>query len=194
MAIITFDKIGNVFTQKVNEYLKRGYVVNLSTMSGTQGETARIDLIQPKDSKKIIRIRVESYWAEFNSITSIFVEEHEKKSEFCETLWNGKGDLIEEIKFYEVSNKKGKKIYADDLNEFNKIKEKQISRMKGNSINFVKLNPAKVVKVIKKFYGFKTIRPKDIISVEKISKNGILYIVHVNKNNKIVQVFLTPKR
>ena len=55
--------INNRFTQIVTEYINKGYTFNTSSMGGSQGEIANIDLT---NGKEIIRVVVSSFnnWRE----------------------------------------------------------------------------------------------------------------------------------
>ena len=44
MKIYKTKDINELFTKVVNKYLAKGYVFNLNTMSGSQGEIAKVDL------------------------------------------------------------------------------------------------------------------------------------------------------
>ena len=53
-----FADINKRYTEIVNEYIAKGYTINTATMSGSQGEIAKIDFT---DGTEIIRIRVASF-------------------------------------------------------------------------------------------------------------------------------------
>jgi uncharacterized protein YeeX (DUF496 family) len=53
-----FAEINRRYTEAVAEWLAKGYTINTATMSGTQGEFAKIDLT---DGKEIIRVVVAAY-------------------------------------------------------------------------------------------------------------------------------------
>jgi hypothetical protein len=54
-----YAEINKKFTDKVNEYLNKGYTINSATMTGSQGEVAKIDLT---NGKEIIRIMINDCW------------------------------------------------------------------------------------------------------------------------------------
>ena len=54
-----YAEINKIFTNKVNEYLANGYTINSATMSGSQGEVAKIDLT---NGNEIIRIMIDECW------------------------------------------------------------------------------------------------------------------------------------
>ena len=54
-----YAEINKKFTDKVNEYLNKGYTINSATMTGSQGEIAKIDLT---NGKEIIRVMINDCW------------------------------------------------------------------------------------------------------------------------------------
>lgn len=60
---MTYEDINNRFTEIVAEYIAKGYTFNTSSMGGSQGEIANIDLT---NGKEIIRVVVSSFnnWRE----------------------------------------------------------------------------------------------------------------------------------
>ena len=53
-----YADINRRFTEIVAEWLAKGYSINTASMSGSQGETAKIDLT---DGKEIVRILVDRF-------------------------------------------------------------------------------------------------------------------------------------
>ena len=60
-----------IFTNKVNEYLARGYVFNTNTMSGSQGEIAHVDL---RKGDEILRIVMDGKYDWRNLVFSKIAE------------------------------------------------------------------------------------------------------------------------
>ena len=54
-----YAEINKKFTDKVNEYLNKGYIINSATMTGSQGEVAKVDLT---NGKEIIRVMIDECW------------------------------------------------------------------------------------------------------------------------------------
>ena len=54
---MTITDIGKLFTERVNEYLNKGYYYCIQTMNGCQGEDAKVDLTNGKD---FVRVYVDS--------------------------------------------------------------------------------------------------------------------------------------
>ena len=55
---MTFKGINERFSEIVGEYLAKGYTINAGTMSGTQGEIAKVDVT---NGKEILRILMENH-------------------------------------------------------------------------------------------------------------------------------------
>lgn len=63
-----YEEINKRFTQKVAEWLVKGYVINTSTMGGSQGEIGKVDLT---NGDEIIRVFAQSF------------REFDEEKEFC---------------------------------------------------------------------------------------------------------------
>lgn len=104
---MTYADINKRFTQIVTEYICKGYAINTSTMSGSQGEIANIDLT---NGKEIIRVLVDSFtdWHENLEGVKIIVgrstdnvRPHSGQS--LDTVWNGRLEIIRTECFYRIS-------------------------------------------------------------------------------------------
>lgn len=101
--------IGKLFTQRVNEYLNKGYYYCINTMSGTQGEDAKIDLTNGKD---VVRIFVDRKYNSDSMLNTIEVCVGVYKGKidynsFLDIIWNNKLEPIHKDTFYEI-DKHGK--------------------------------------------------------------------------------------
>lgn len=131
----TFNDIQKLYTDKLNEYIEIGYTVNLRTMSGTQGEMAKIDLT---NGKKIVRIYVEEF-ADYEDTQTAGIRciklvvksyEYDECYNKYRTLWNTKGDLVEEVKFYKITKNSDIKdsIFTSDIKFAREAYGKQLQR------------------------------------------------------------------
>ena len=55
---MTYADINKMFTAEVSKYLARGYHFNTASMSGSQGETAKVDLT---NGTEIIRVLLRTF-------------------------------------------------------------------------------------------------------------------------------------
>ena len=101
-----------IMTAKVAEYAANGYILSTATMSGHQGEVAKVDL---KKGNEIIRILLtsESCWDDEGTIqkTVLTVGRAQKQIRMnrpfytmCATIWNNELDIIEELTWYSVDS------------------------------------------------------------------------------------------
>ena len=176
----SYNDIEKAFSIQVTEYLNKGWKINTSTMSGTQGEIASVHLISPDNS--IIRIVViSSDWDyTFNHIVELSVLEFEnidnrysKRYSDLRSLWYRNGKVIFKKCIYCLSDivpDNSKDAWEDDLEEAKKkvsIKETRLD-MKYNhsspSLNLEKFGPI-ALRIVRRKPGCKRVRLNDIESV-----------------------------
>lgn len=99
--------INKRFTAIVAEYMAKGYTVNTTTMGGSQGEIANIDLT---DGNEIIRVLVSSFheWGD-TSLESVEItvgrptDKVEPNSPVDHvTIWNNRLEVITVERFYQI--------------------------------------------------------------------------------------------
>lgn len=93
-----YAEINRIYTDIVSEYIAMGYTINTSTMAGSQGERARIDL--EKDGK-IVRAMVADFVEDDLQGVAITVGKAGEPVE-RNTVWNNRLEVILTKKFYEV--------------------------------------------------------------------------------------------
>ena len=106
-----YADINRRYTEIVNEYIGKGYTINTATMSGTQGERAKVDFT---DGKEIIRIMVDSFhcWAgdvEEEGIEIIVGKSTDdikpnSNDSWC-TVWSNKLEIISRERFYKIGRR-----------------------------------------------------------------------------------------
>lgn len=184
--IFTAKEINRIFTEEVKAYIDKGYVFNTPTMSGSQGEIARVDLT---NGVEVVRIRIQNYG--MIDTVKIIVEKFAKG--FCkdnfddyDTIWNDRGEAIKEICFYEVDTKRAVSKYTDDKKFMEKVEEKRIARYKNKPdkpfCKEIKFDKKFVLGIVKNHKGFKSVKADEIESVMKCRKG---YTIHINRNGKI---------
>ena len=100
-----FVEINAIYTQKVAEYIANGYTINTNTMSGHQGEIAKIDV---RKGTEVIRILMDSDRKTFNHAIVIIVgrctEEGigEITNQRDLTIWNNRLEIIEKRTFWQM--------------------------------------------------------------------------------------------
>lgn len=178
-----FKEIEAIFTQKVADLIQKGYTFNCNTMSGHQGEIAKVDL---RKGNEIIRVLMFEEHSFRNGDTLQVVVGRNTKNvgkHRHDTIWNGDLEIIEETKFYKISDN----FYVETEEEYKAIEEKQFDRWRShNKKVWTRLNDdakAIVLPFAKRQRGYKTCKVKDIERVEKnCSEHGTCYAVTVKGN------------
>jgi hypothetical protein len=178
--IITAKEIRRAFTEKVNEYLAQGMEISIRTMSGSQGEVSKVDLT---DGKFIYRIRLdrehkmfdEDFFYGYCDTIELTVEKFEDsgRNEFdaWETLWSGKGELIEAHTWYSLD--RDKTAFVDSMEEMGRIFKVRDERRACRRVVSQKITDdrriALVHKMVKKHKGYASVNKK---AIEKVVREG----------------------
>lgn len=173
------------FTQVIAEYMAKGMTVNTQTMSGSQGEKAKIDLT---DGKHIYRIMVAD-GIEYESRRLIGYDTREitvEKFEITEsvnafgTLWNGRGQLVSKEVFYKLNRRE---IFVDSIEEIREIERKHYARQRESSnkkfVPVIKQDDKELLKnICRQHKGYGKVSVNKIAGIEKeIYRNGVVYKV-----------------
>lgn len=107
--------IENIYSYIIKCYLNEGYRINYPTMSGSQGEIAKIDLT---NDKEVIRILLDSKTENYREhpvhkymgldYLAIIVGRNTDKlrgDSFSDIIWNQHLELISEIRFYKIGRR-----------------------------------------------------------------------------------------
>jgi len=101
-----YADINALFTQKVAEYIGKGYVINSTTMAGHQGEIAKVDL---RNDHEIIRIWFGTAYRNFRDGLTVMVGRTTDErlmqpmtSRRSDTLWTDNLEVIEERTFWQM--------------------------------------------------------------------------------------------
>ena len=134
------EEIERIYTEKVSELIAAGYVINASTMSGSQGEIAKIDL---KKGDEIIRVMLEKKsYAEidgmigrsFDSVVLTVGRNTEPVNlkrffDSFSTIWNNRLEVIEQRVFYRVNYEAD--YFTEDLDEIRAQFDLHMARYRG---------------------------------------------------------------
>lgn len=178
--VITSKEIRSAFTAKVSEYLAQGMEISVRTMSGSQGEIGKVDLT---DGKFIYRIRLdreskifdEDFFYGYCDTIELTVEKFEDsgRNEFdmWETLWGGKGELIEANTWYSLD--RDKTAFVDSVEEMGRIfkirDERRERRCEKDKVIADDRRIALVHKMVKKHKGYASVNKK---AIEKVVSEG----------------------
>lgn len=126
--------IENIMTAKVTEFITTGYILNAATMSGHQGEIAKVDL---RKGDEIIRVLLtsRSAWNDDGcyQVTTLTVGRNTEKirkshpfDTMANTIWNNRLEIIEERNFYSVDSSADN--FYENLDFLAEQTEKQMNR------------------------------------------------------------------
>lgn len=114
------DDISRIYTSKIAELLSAGYQINPWTMSGSQGEIAKVDLT---NGSEIIRVLIEtSYEFTIGEIVTITIGRVVEQDRL--TIWNHHLKVCSQIKFAQIAED-----YYTTYDEGVKISEKRVQRL-----------------------------------------------------------------
>lgn len=193
--IVKLNEIGKTYSKLLADRLAEGYVLNMKTMSGTQGEYGRFDLT--KDGGKTVHRLYMSrdsesdnseydetkMWYSFDTLR--IVEEEFDNSTNNDILWTGKGKKLLEKKYYLIDRKRsGYKLdpytsYTPSVEVMKSADRKHYERvdLKHSSERRTIKPTQKMVEIVNRFRGFKNVKLADIQSVEigTYSNHGNFY-------------------
>lgn len=106
--------ISKRFTEIVTEYIGKGYVFNTTTMSGSQGEDAKVDLT---NGKEVIRVLLDRFSEPRHEGLLILVgraqADIEPSNDRYDNIWSSKLEPVSEERFYEIGSARGgRKFYG----------------------------------------------------------------------------------
>jgi len=141
MAIFTMKDLDKEFTNTINDYVNKGYIISPMTHGGSySSEKSHVDFINPKDNKNIFRVWLleDEYtpnpkraWDRISTLViSIRKYKWDGKHYNC-TLWPDKGEVISEKAFYTV---KHCQCYTDSLEEALSFRNLSCSRFEARHI------------------------------------------------------------
>lgn len=113
------DDISGVYTEKIAELLSAGYQINPWTMTGHQGEIAKVDLT---NGSEIIRVLIEKS-CEFPIGNIVIITIGRVVEQGALTIWNDRLEVCSQIKFAQVAEG-----YYTIYDEGVKIGEKRAQR------------------------------------------------------------------
>lgn len=179
-----YADINKRFTEIVAEYMSKGYTINTATMSGSQGETAKIDLT---DGTEIIRVVVDSFYecADDHHIDGdkIIVGKSTDNvkpngRDRLDTVWNHCLEIISRERFYKI----GHDFYTtkEGATKAAKIRVERCTRRRSAKVEFVPSDKALdiAVKIVREKLGYSRVNRANV-SISKGKKSG-KYMVGYN--------------
>lgn len=102
-----YADINRRFTEIVAEWLAKGYSINTASMSGSQGETAKIDLTDGKEIVRILVDRFSDYAANVEGVEIIVgkaldADVRPNNNDNWATLWNNRLEVLQQERFFKI--------------------------------------------------------------------------------------------
>lgn len=98
--------IDGLFNQQVAELIRQGYTIHTSTMSGSQGEIAKVDLSKGNELLRVLLTRTTDWDVTYSDIISIQVGRANTSAynSLGRTIWNNSLEILSEIKLAKISD------------------------------------------------------------------------------------------
>lgn len=162
--------ISKRFTEIVTEYIGKGYIFNTTTMSGSQGEDAKVDLT---NGEEVIRVFLDRF-SEPRHDGLIIVAgrapaDTEPNCERSDNIWSNKLEVISEERFYEIGSSRGGRRFYGAKDESDAARELRFQRWAQRSCDMTIPLPEAAKKVafrwVKKQPKHKSVKLSDIEEV-----------------------------
>ena len=194
-------EIEAIFTAKVQEYIAKGYTISTTTMSGHQGEIAKVDVT---NGEELIRILLEGMheWnhEDHREIEAVVltvgrstqkVERRARCNPFdtmYPTIWNNKLEALEQRTFYQIN--RDDDFFTEDFAEYRAMQEVQMERLMNRtdrrwSPKTTDLGEAAkqaAIRYIKRKLGKQRVSSKDITVTKKEWKDETHYYIRYFSN------------
>ena len=173
------------FTQEVVSYIAMGYTIHTNSMSGSQGETAKVDLVKGNDR---IRIYLEDCGSDYDlgyNVTTMVVGRVPER-EWERTIWNDHLEVILTEKWYEISRRRN---YYATRKEAEAASAKRYARWERHYVNprTADFNLEKAARIVKSFVnrqkGCKSAKLANIKRVYKVISSEGKATYHVDTRN-----------
>lgn len=192
-----FAEINKIYTQKVMEYLNKGYVINCGSLSGHQGEIAKVDLT---DGKEIIRIYIdEVYNYTTNKAIIIYVgrstdDVEPNQNDGWGTIWNSKLEILSKDVFYQLGSRgssRGSDWYGtlDEARACEKLRNERYWNREITVNNNQEITDTKRIQIVSSFLkrriGLDSINPKKVRAYRS-GKNYVAEYTYYNRTRRYV--------
>lgn len=179
-----FEEINRKYTEKVAEYLAKGWTINTGTMNGSQGELAAIDLT---DGEKVVRILLErangygEWWYEgYRLVVGVATDDVRINNDSTwDTIWNNNLDIIEEETFYKANSRSDWYTTAEESKENCKKTMERYGnkRSEDKDIDFGDNGAKIVLGFVRSQYRCGRATAKDIKVVKKVRDGKVRWYV-----------------
>lgn len=192
MTVLKLNDIEKLYSEKVAEYINKGYSISIEHSHGSQTNEVSTICLTNDNGKTVLRvglIRACKDWRKEE--LKLVVLKYENVG--YRTLWISDGEVLEERTFIEVDDRK--KVYCESEEEFEKILSLRKERCKNREYEWidreVEICSEKIKdlvwKIARKKDGYKSVPKKRITKVTK-DKDG--YWVHF-ENRRTLRIRLS---
>lgn len=190
MEIYRKKNLENIFSGMIQLYMIKGYRINATTMGGSQGEIAKIDLT---NDEEIVRVSMDrTFYSDRDAFyhgDSITITAERYPMSDTDLLWTGKGEEIEKREYVLLEGEaycmRGKFVSAADF-KTNRIAEKKKDRVQFKGTGIINFDMDVVLGIVRKQPGLKTATPENIVRVRK--DNGQYSIGLIGRSHNYVYV------
>ena len=183
-----YADINKRYTEIVAEYIGKGYTINTISMSGSQGETAKVDLT---DGTEIIRVLVATFSDSKANVEGVeiiigrvvdkFIKPHNHSG--WDTIWNNRLDIITSERFYKIGEDRLHGTFYGSMIEAKTVsvirRSRYFARESTRRTENVTDKAMEIAKrIIRREFGFKRICEADV-TVSKY--NGVYTVGYRNK-------------
>lgn len=177
MTIVKQNYIEKLYSEKVAEYIMKGYVISIEHTHGSQTNEVSTICLTNDSGKSILRvglIRACEDWRKEELKLVILKYENVKPRD---VLWISKGEVLFLRTFIEVDREK--KVYCESEEDFDKILSLRRERSKNREYEWFdreeEITSEKIKdlvwKIARKYEGYKSVQRNKITKITK-DKNG----------------------
>ena len=126
--------IDKIFSDTVIDYIAQGYWIYTDSMSGSQGEIARVDLT---NGVEILRIYLDSAWQSKIGYTfTLYVGRVIKPIDCLGTIWNNQLELVTETVFVSFDHTSKQYVLLNSV-EYLEYAQKRVARGSNSRTTFI---------------------------------------------------------
>jgi hypothetical protein len=176
--IVKNNEIEKLYSEKIAALIMAGYTISIEHTHGSQSYEVSAVALTNNNGKTVIKVALISERVDWKKEKLKLVTLGFKDADNGRTLWNHKGDVVEEITFYEVDREK--KVYTDDEQELEKIISLRSERFKSRYQQEEIIDSEKMItaiwKMARKKDGYKSLKKKDIVRIVRDRKGFIVHL------------------
>ena len=182
-----------IFTNKVSEYIAKGYIINTNSMAGHQGEIAKIDLRKSDEVLRIVMLQLDftADGKKFCILVGRSTDTIDLNACSHEIIWNNHLEIIEKLTFIAISDnwylpeEEGKQEYQKKYERY-KLRRSYVSYEKPLNIT------ANFIRSLKSRKGFSNATHNNI----KVVRTQFGYkIMHIGRGGSSkIECIMFPKK